>query len=291
MSKVAFLGLGAMGFRMAANALDAGHTLAVWNRSDGPAPTLAARGARIAESPREASQGAEFVISMVTDDKASHSVWLDGESAAIHGLSTDAIAIESSTVTPTWIVELNAALGQRGHRLLEAPVVGSRPQAESRALVYLLGGDSIVVERSRTLLAAMGSTVHHVGDIGKAARFKLAVNAMLAGQVEMLGELLGWLKATGTEPAEAMAVFGELPITSAALKGIGGLIANETYEPMFPVDLVAKDLAYVVETVIADRARAPSLTMVRDSYIEAQRNGWGELNIHAVAKLFSVGGK
>lgn len=286
MSKVAFLGLGAMGSRMAMNALDGGHTLAVWNRSDGRAQELAERGARIADSPREAAKGAEFVITMVTDDKASRSVWLDGESAAIHALSADAIAIESSTVTPAWIAELDSALGQAGHRMLEAPVAGSRPQAESRALIYFVGGDPIAVERSRPLLSTMGSTIHHVGDVGKAARFKLAVNAMLAGQVAMLGELLGWLKASGTEPAEAMAVLGELPITSAAIKGIGGLIANEIYEPMFPVDLVAKDMAYVVEAMGTDRARASTLTTVRDRYIEAQRNGWGELNIQAVARLF-----
>ena len=286
MSRIAVLGTGAMGARIAQNLLNAQHSVVVYNRTAERVQPLVQRGATFAATPRAAAAEADIVIGMVTDDQASRSVWLDADIGAAQALSEAAIAIESSTVTPAWIAELDSALGQAGHRMLEAPVAGSRPQAESRALIYFVGGDPIAVERSRPLLSTMGSTIHHVGDVGKAARFKLAVNAMLAGQVAMLGELLGWLKASGTEPAEAMAVLGELPITSAAIKGIGGLIANESYEPMFPVDLVAKDMAYVVEAMGTDRARASTLTTVRDRYIEAQRNGWGELNIQAVARLF-----
>jgi len=139
MSKVAFLDLGAMGSRMAANLLKAGHTVTVWNRSPAAAEALVASGARKASSPKEAAKGADFVFAIVRDDDASQNVWLDSANGALAGMHPGAVAIESSTLTPEWIRELSEHFRAKGISLLDAPVSGSRPQAESAQLVYLIG--------------------------------------------------------------------------------------------------------------------------------------------------------
>ena len=130
MSKtIAFLGLGAMGSRMARRLLGGEDTVRVWNRSPAPAQALAEYGAVVADSPRAAAEGADAVITMLADDSAARAVWLDPARGAMAGLGPEALAIECSTVTPGWIAELNAAASPRA--VVDAPVAGSRPQAEA----------------------------------------------------------------------------------------------------------------------------------------------------------------
>jgi 3-hydroxyisobutyrate dehydrogenase len=121
-STIAFLGLGAMGSRMARRLLERGDKVRVWNRSPGPVEALADEGAEAGASPREAATGADAVITMVSDDHAARAVWLDPVSGGLAGLKPGALAIESSTVTRDWIAELNAAARARGVALVDAPV-------------------------------------------------------------------------------------------------------------------------------------------------------------------------
>ena len=111
MSKIAFLGLGAMGSRMAPHLTKAGHDVTVWNRSPAAVAAAVARGARSAATPREAAEGAEFVFSMLTDDDASKAVWMTADTGALAGLGRGATAIEASTVSPEWLRSLAAAMG------------------------------------------------------------------------------------------------------------------------------------------------------------------------------------
>src|SRR5579859_1408157 len=111
MSKIAFLGLGAMGSRMMPHLIKAGHAVTVWNRSPAAAVEAAvARGAQSASTPREAAKGAEFVLTMLTDDDASKAVWMTPDIGALAGLETGAIAIEVSTVSPDWLKSLAVAV-------------------------------------------------------------------------------------------------------------------------------------------------------------------------------------
>ena len=191
MDTVAFLGLGAMGSRMAQRLLGQGHTLKVWNRSPGPAEALAERGAVRAATPREAAAGADVVISIVSDDRAARSVWLDAEAGACAGLGPGALAVESSSVTPAWILELGAAVRAAGADLVDAQVTGSRPQAEAGQLIYMIGGEEAGFERAREILKPLGSAFYHIGPLGKGSIFKLAVNALFAAQLASVAELLG----------------------------------------------------------------------------------------------------
>jgi len=162
MSKISVLGLGAMGARMAAHLIKAGHDVTVWNRTADAAKPLVAAGATQAQTPKEAAAGAAFVVAMVRDDDASRRVWLDPDNGALAGMSAGAVAIESSTLTPGWIRELGHAIAERGVALLEAPVSGSRVQADAGQLVYFVGGDDTTLARAEPVLKAMGSAVHHV---------------------------------------------------------------------------------------------------------------------------------
>jgi 3-hydroxyisobutyrate dehydrogenase len=279
---VAFLGLGAMGSRMAARLLDAGTTVRVYNRSRGPRDALAARGAVAFATPAQAVAGADVVMAMVTDDEAARAVWLHPETGALAGLAEGATCVESSTVTPGWIAELRGALSA-DHLLLDAPVAGSRPQAEAGQLTYLVGGPAEALERVRPLLAHLGGAIHHVGAApGAGAVMKLVVNGMFGVQIAALSELLGLAEAGGVGVERALSVLGETPILSPAMKGVGRLIRAGTYAPMFPVDLVEKDFRYVVETA----GRAPVAEATRGVFRAAQAEGFGEENLHAVAKLY-----
>lgn len=140
MSKLAILGLGAMGSRMARAAIDRGHQVTVWNRTAGRAAVLQDAGARLASSPRQAVDGADFVFAMVRDDEASRAIWLDPRSGALDGMEAGAVAIESSTLSVSWVQDLAREAALRpGVCFLDAPVAGSRPQADSRQLIFLVG--------------------------------------------------------------------------------------------------------------------------------------------------------
>ncbi|MCU0870630.1 MAG: NAD(P)-binding domain-containing protein, partial [Burkholderiales bacterium] len=126
MNRIAFLGLGAMGSRMAARLVAAGHTVTVWNRSPAATHPLGAAGAAVAATPRAAVADTDIAISMVFDDAASQAVWLDADTGAIHALRPDAVAIEAGTLTPAWVHRLGYALASAGQPLPITEAVATR---------------------------------------------------------------------------------------------------------------------------------------------------------------------
>lgn len=287
MSNIAVLGLGAMGSRIAMNLINAGHSVIVWNRSPHPTTALAAQGATVAPSPKAAAEAAEIVMSMVTDNEASQAVWLDRETGAVLGLGKDAIAIESSTLTVDWTKELAAAIERRGAAFLDAPVVGSRPQAEAGKLISLVGGKAeILTQVQDVLLDAGSSTIHHIGEVGQGMAMKLAVNALFGVQVAALAEIIGILAKSGVASAKAMACLSELPVISPAAKHAGGLMLVQNHTPLFPIELVAKDFGYMVKTAQATDASHPVSIAIRNIYQEAIAQGYGNDNITGVIQLF-----
>lgn len=284
--KIAFLGLGAMGLRMAARLLEAGHDLSVFNRTPDRAAPLVERGATFENSPRAAVAGREIVISMVRDDEASREIWLEPARGALSGLSDEAIAIESSTLTPAWVEQLSSAIAERQLRFIDAPVVGTRPQAEAGQLIYLVGGDVAVLERVHDVLLAIGGAIHHAGPIGAGTVMKLAVNALFGIQVAALGEVLGMTRRSGISDADAIETLSSMPVTSPALKGVGALVAARKFDPMFPIELVEKDMGYYTETAERLGSSTPTGSAVRAVYQQAIEAGFGGDNIAGVAKVF-----
>jgi 3-hydroxyisobutyrate dehydrogenase len=288
MSKVAFLGLGAMGSRMAANLLKSGHELTVWNRVPEAANKLVASGAKAAATPREAASGNEFVMSMVTNDDASRQVWLDATDGASEGMQSGAVAIESSTLSPDWVRLLAASMCKSGVRLLDAMVSGSTPQAESAQLVFLVGGDPDSFERAEPVLRSLGSSIQHAGPVGSGALAKLATNTLMGVQLAALAELVGMLKRRGADPRRVLHAVSATAMWNAHLGRDAESMLTGNFETQFPVKLLEKDLAYTVRTAGGDAA-APTVSAVRGEFQKAIDKNLGDLNMTAVVKLFDNG--
>ncbi len=286
MAKISVLGLGAMGSRMAANLLKAGHAVTVWNRTPAAASALVEAGAKPASSPREAVKEADLVFAMVRDDEASRHLWLATEMGALDGMKPGAIAIESSTLTPGWTRELAQAATQRGIALLEAPVAGSRPQAEAAQLVYFVGGDAAALAKAEPVLKVLGRAIHHVGPVGSGALVKLATNALMGVQVTALAEIIGLLKHGGADVTRALEAIAGTPAWSPAAGNLSSLMLSGNFAPQFPVDLIEKDFGYAVQAAGSPEA-APTLAAARGVFQTAKARGFAEENMTSVVKLFT----
>jgi 3-hydroxyisobutyrate dehydrogenase len=286
MSKIAFLGLGAMGWRMAPHRIKADHDVTVWNRSPAAVAAAVARGARSAATPREAAEGAEFVFSMLTDDDASKAVWMTADTGALAGLGRGATAIEASTVSPEWLRSLAAAVEEHGASLLDAPVVGSLPQAEAAQLVLLGGGAQEIFLKAKPVLGCIASVVHHVGPRGQGSTMKLAANALLAIQVAAVAETLAALDKSGIAPKRALEIVSGLPVMSPAGNGFAGLMVAGDFAPRFTAALIAKDLRYAVAEAAENATRVPVLQAARDIFDELCAKGFGGENISAAIKAY-----
>ena len=286
MSRIAILGLGAMGQRIATNLLDAGHELYAWNRSRDACNALVSRGAKSCTTPRDTASNADIVICMVSDDEASRAVWLTQQTGALAGMKPGSIAIECSTLSTAWCRELAEHLMAKDIMLLDAPVVGSRPQAEARKLIQLVGGDSESLNRVHHVLEVNASEIYHAGGTGCGMAMKLAVNALFAIQVAALGELMAFTKSYGIAPGFCADLIGKLPVISPAARGAAMAIASRKYAPLFPIKLVRKDLEYAIESATRYNRDLPATASVLNLYTQAMEAGHGEENIHAIARLF-----
>ncbi|HEU4354389.1 MAG TPA: NAD(P)-dependent oxidoreductase [Actinomycetota bacterium] len=238
MTRVAFLGLGAMGAPMAGRVLDAGHDLRVWNRTPGRDEDLVARGARRAASPAEAASDAEVVVTMVADPPALEAVLFgpDGVSGAI---APGSIVIDMSTVGPTAIRAAAERLDPVA--VIDAPVLGSVPHATAGTLTILAGGEGEVLERCAEVLGAMG-TVLHVGPSGAGATIKLANNAAGMSTMACMGEVLALTDRAGLDPEVVLDALAMGPLGSFVDRWRDKLTGREARVD-FSLTLARKDLA------------------------------------------------
>jgi 3-hydroxyisobutyrate dehydrogenase len=286
-TKIALLGLGLMGSGMAGHLLDAGYPLTIWNRTPGKAQALEARGARLAKSPREAAAGAAVVISMLADVPVCRDVWL-GRGEALVDIAPGTILIESSTVSVEWIEELERAAKEHGCDLVDAPVTGSKPQAEAGQLLFLAGGSSATVNKVTPVLKAMGRDVVHVGPAGSGARLKLINNFLSGSQVAALAEALSLIERSGLDREKALGVLTEGAPGSPLVKLLSGRMTARQYEPNFVLRLMAKDLRYAVTE--ADH-QALDLDMGRAAlrvFEHAIAAGQGDDDMSAVVEQFRI---
>lgn len=285
MTRVGFIGVGAMGSRMAANLLRAGHEVTVYDLFPEAARRLTSSGAKTARSPREAAKGSEFVFTMVRDDEASRQVWLDEKNGALGGMEPGATAIESSTVTPAWIRELGSEFSKAGKRLLEAPVSGSTPQAESAQLIFLTGGDLETLKLAEPILKVLGSSVKYAGPFGAGALAKLVTNTLMGVQLATIAEMIGMLKHQGVDPKRVLEAVSATALWSRHLTNDAASMLDAQFETHFPIKLLEKDLGYTVKTAGGDQA-VPTVSTVRDLFQKAIDQKLGDLDMTAIVKLF-----
>jgi 3-hydroxyisobutyrate dehydrogenase-like beta-hydroxyacid dehydrogenase len=259
----------------------------VWNRGASATESLVAEGAAAAPSPRDAARGVEFVVAMLRDDEASRAVWLAPETGAFAGMEKDAVAIDSSTLTVACMRELGRRAQERGIAFLDAPVVGSRPQADAGALIFLVGGDEEVLTLAAPVLRCMGAAIHHAGPSGHGAALKLAVNALFGIQVAAVAELIGLLRASGIDCARAGEIIGQAPVCSPAAKGALASMLAGNFAPMFPVELVGKDFGYIRRFAEEHDARTPVGDAASMVMAEAAARGMGADNLTGIVRLYA----
>ncbi|HET9863871.1 MAG TPA: NAD(P)-dependent oxidoreductase [Steroidobacteraceae bacterium] len=198
--RIAFLGLGKMGSGMAARLAAAGHTLAVYNRTASRAEALRKLGARVCDSPRAAAENADVIIGMTADDESSKSMWLAERGALAADNAPDALAIECSTLSHAWVLELAARVRERGFRYVDAPVTGLPDAAAAGTLTLLVGAEASDLDAARPVFASLAARVLHFGAVGQGTAYKLMVNLLGAIQIASAAEGMALAECAGLDP-------------------------------------------------------------------------------------------
>jgi 3-hydroxyisobutyrate dehydrogenase len=270
-----------MGAGMAANLLKGGFTLSVYNRTSAKAKALVDAGARFASTPADAAKSASVIISMLADDAASREVWL-GEAGALEAAENNAILIESSTVSPAWIAELAAMAAARGSDFLDAPVTGSRIQAEAGQLSFLVGGSDAALGKAAPVLKAMSKEIVHLGPVGSGAKMKLINNFLCGVQVASLAEGLAWIERSGLDREKALSVLKSGAPGSPLLGAISARMVSKNYDVNFLLRLMSKDLRYAQNEAADCNVDLKTAEVARSLFEVAIAQGFGDEDMSSV---------
>jgi 3-hydroxyisobutyrate dehydrogenase-like beta-hydroxyacid dehydrogenase len=247
--RVGFIGLGAMGSRMASRLLAAGHDVVVYNRTPERTQALADRGATVAATPRQLAAQVDVVCSSVANDAALEQV-MCGPDGALTGARAGAIVIELSTVSPRTSRRLHEAARASGVALLDAPVSGSTLQAEQGQLVIFVGGEADAYQTCRPLLAVLGSKTFYLGSSGAGATMKLCVNTLLGLGVQALAEAIALGEKAGLERERFLEVLAETAVVSPSQKAKLENARQRQYPAAFALRLMFKDFGLIVATAL-----------------------------------------
>jgi 3-hydroxyisobutyrate dehydrogenase len=246
MAHVAFIGLGRMGRGMAGRYLDAGFTLAVWNRSKAKAEDLIARGARWAASPSDAAVGADAIVTMVADDAASRAVWL-GKDGAAATAKAGTLAIECSTISYGHALDLARELRGRGLIYIDSPVTGLPDAAAAGKLTMLVGAEPADLDAARPYLAPLSTTIRHFGAAGSGTVFKLINNLMGAIQIAGLAEGLAIAEQAGLDMKLVLeAIETGVAASPQVIRHSKRMVARDFGGATFASALRHKDAVYAV---------------------------------------------
>jgi 3-hydroxyisobutyrate dehydrogenase-like beta-hydroxyacid dehydrogenase len=276
-----FVGLGAMGGRMARRLLDAGFALRGYNRTAARAADLVKAGMTLAASPREVAERAEAIFTMVTDDAALEAV-TRGPQGILAGLRPGAILIEMSTVSSAVIRRLADEVTARGAALLDAPVSGSPATLEAGQLSFMVGGDPAVLDRARPFLLAIGPTITHVGPAGLAKSMKIAVNQGLAVQMLAFSEAVLLAEKAGVDRERAVEVLLKSVIASPMVKYRGPFVLGMPAEAWFDVDMIQKDLRLALDMGRASGVTLPSVALTHELLTAARGLGLAKYDFAVV---------
>ena len=277
MSTVAFIGLGAMGSRMAMNLHAAGHKLRVYNRDKAKTKAFADKGIEVCDSPATASKGAEFVCSIVSDDIATREVML-GDKGVVGAAAAGTIILDSSTNTPAMSREVAKAAAAKGVIYLDAPVSGSLVQAQGKELVILVGGDKAAFDKAQPVLTAMGRMVRRIGDSGAGATLKLINNMLTATLTAAIAEGAQAAEAAHLDLDATMEVLAEGAAGSRVMKVKLPKMFKRDFSPQFQLELMDKDLRYFLALAQELDRPAPIASLVRSQFQAARRAQLGKLD-------------
>ena len=283
--RVGFIGLGQMGSGMAANLLQAGHAVTVYNRTRAKAETLAARGAKIANSPGEVC-GGDVVFTMLADDAAVESV-VYGEEGVLASLANGAIHVSSSTISVALSKRLAAAHAESGQRYLAAPVFGRPDVAAAGQLYVVAAGAPDVLQTAMPLLNAISQRTFTVSENAEAANLiKLSGNFLIAAVIESLGEAMALVGKAGVDKHQYLDILTSTLFGAPVYKTYGGLIADAKFEPAaFAAPLGLKDIRLTLAAAEDLRVPLPLASLLRDRFLALLAHGGDTLDWAAIGSL------
>jgi 2-hydroxy-3-oxopropionate reductase len=284
-TKVGLIGLGLMGKPMGMNLLKAGFPLAVWNRTASRADELVAAGAKLAQSPRELAAHSEFVLSIVSDPAALEEV-LWGQNGAMQGFQHDSIYIDSSTVSPTLARKVASACEEGGVRFLDAPVTGGDWGAKKGELVFMVGGDASTLADAEPVLRVLGKKWFHLGPNGAGQTIKLAMNLILALEVDALAEALALVTAAGLQGEKLVEVMQSSMARSGVLDIKSQNLLKGDYTPSFPLRLMLKDMRLALELAQQTHVELPATEAAFKTYSAVKETAKEDLDYSAVMKFW-----
>ena len=281
MTTLGFIGLGAMGGRMARRLLDGGHAVVGYNRTAAKAAPLLAAGMRRADSPRQVAEAAEVVFSMITDSRALEAI-ADGPDGVLAGLRAGATWVEMSTVSPAVTRALAGRVAERGATLLDGPVSGSVATLEQGQLSIMVGGDAAALERVRPYLAAIGPTITHVGEVGLAVTMKIATNLGLAVQMLAFSEAVLLAEKAGIARERAVETLLKSVIASPMVKYRGPFVLGMPAEAWFDVPMMQKDLDLALQLGREAGMPLPVTALTQSMLTAARALGLGDYDFAVV---------
>ena len=287
MTTIGFVGLGAMGGRVAGRLVAAGHEVYGTNRTESKAAELVERGLRWRDTPREVAEAANVTFSMVTDDAALDAV-ASGPDGILAGLGPNKIYVDMSTVSPQASRELAQRVRSLGAHMLDAPVSGSVPAAEEGSLAIMVGGPTEAYRAVEPLLRQLGRTITHVGDNGQGLLLKLAVNICLGAQTLAFSEGLLLAARGGIDPRLAATVMADSAVGSPAMKARAPLMLDLPQEAWFNVRLMQKDIRLALAAGDTLGVPLPAAHSTDEALAAAGEQGYGGRDI---AALFQVLGR
>ena len=284
MANLGFVGLGLMGSRIAKRLLATGHQVSGYNRTRAKAESLIQAGMQWKDSPREVAEAADITLSMVADTAALSSI-ADGPEGILAGLSPGKIYADLSTVSPRLTLDLAGRVAAIGAHMLDAPVSGSLPAAESGTLIIFVGGSAETLETARPVFESISQKIIHVGTNGQAITTKIAINLNLP--IQLIGLFEGVLLAerSGIPRAEALDALLNSVIASTSLKYRGPFILKMPEEVWFSAAMMKKDIDLALELGEELGVSLRTAALVNEMLMKAIDMGWGEEDF---AVLFKV---
>jgi 3-hydroxyisobutyrate dehydrogenase len=271
--KIAFLGLGVMGFPMAGHLAKAGHQVTVFNRSEAKATAWVAQyGGASRASPTEAARGAEIVFTCVGNDDDVRQVVL-GEKGALAGMAKGTLLVDHTTASAELARELDRAATEKGLGFLDAPVSGGQAGAESGKLTIMVGGEAASFARAEPVLAHYGRAVTHMGPAGNGQLTKMVNQIMIAGLVQALSEGLNFAVHAGLDAKKAAQVIAKGAAQSWQLENRYETMLAGKFDFGFAVDWMRKDLAICLAEARRNKSALPVTALVDQFYERVQDRG------------------
>ena len=273
MATVAFLGLGVMGFPMARHLAAKGHQVTVYNRSPAKAEAwVAAHGGRAARTPREAAEGAEFIMACVGNDDDLRAVCL-GPDGAFAGMAPGAVFVDHTTVSAQVTRELAAVAAEQGKHFVDAPVSGGQAGAENGVLSVMCGGEAAAYDRAEPVIAAYARICRRLGDSGAGQLAKMMNQICIAGLVQGLAEALAFGQKAGLDGAAVVEVISQGAAGSWQMANRHKTMLAGEFDFGFAVDWMRKDLKICLETADEIGASLPVTALVDQFYKDVQAMG------------------